>query len=266
MVGQAGDKVVRKGNSRLEYTDVKTERSPEGKMFTVSFNIVESINRLRTQEIVYIYPSLVSSDGNVRTDFSPLCISGKKRYKVVARKERLGGNSGTLLPVKDIRNSRNLRESGISVKETLPFERWMASGHLSLREEVYGCAECGKGVSQSNIPVTGIELFGPEDYKYIFYAPEKVEIKCYEEEFECKVTFKSAQDELLLDFGKNQEELARLDDFVSKGLRIKGARLREVHIMGYASPEGEFSYNKYLAERRTHTLSYHVLSLSLIHI
>ena len=215
---------------------------------------------MRTQEIIYIYPSLVSSDGNIRTAFSPLCISGKKRYKVVARKERLGGNPGTLLPVKDIRSSRALRESGISVRETLPFERWMASGHLFLREEVYGCSECGKGVSQLNIPVTGIDLFGPEDYKYIFYTPEKVEIKCYEEEFDCKVTFKSAQHELLLGFGKNQEELARLDDFVSKGLRIKGARLREVHIMGYASPEGEFSYNKYLAERRTHTLSYHVLS------
>ena len=98
VVGQVEDKVVRKGNPRLEYTDVKTGRSPEGKMFTVSFNIVESINRLRTQEIVYIYPSLVSSDGNIRTAFSPLCISGKKRYKVVARKERLGGNPGTLLP------------------------------------------------------------------------------------------------------------------------------------------------------------------------
>ena len=94
VVGQVEDKVVRKGNPRLEYTDVKTGRSPEGKMFTVSFNIVESINRLRTQEIVYIYPSLVSSDGNIRTAFSPLCISGKKRYKVVARKERLGGNPG----------------------------------------------------------------------------------------------------------------------------------------------------------------------------
>ena len=57
VVGQVEDKVVRKGNPRLEYTDVKTGRSPEGKMFTVSFNIVESINRLRTQEIVYIYPS-----------------------------------------------------------------------------------------------------------------------------------------------------------------------------------------------------------------
>ena len=63
-----------------------------------------------------------------------------------------------------------------------------------------------------------------------------------------------------LDLVKIRKELARLDDFVSKGLRIKGARLREVHIMGYASPEGEFSYNKHLAERRTHTLSYYVLS------
>lgn len=42
VVGQVEDKVVRKGNPRLEYTDVKTGRSPEGKMFTVSFNIVES--------------------------------------------------------------------------------------------------------------------------------------------------------------------------------------------------------------------------------
>ena len=35
VVGQVEDKVVRKGNPRLEYTDVKTGRSPEGKMFTV---------------------------------------------------------------------------------------------------------------------------------------------------------------------------------------------------------------------------------------
>lgn len=34
VVGQVEDKVVRKGNPRLEYTDVKTGRSPEGKMFT----------------------------------------------------------------------------------------------------------------------------------------------------------------------------------------------------------------------------------------
>lgn len=81
VVGQVEDKVVRKGNPRLEYTDVKTGRSPEGKMFTVSFNIVESINRLMTQEIVYIYPSLVSSDGNIRTAFSAFVYFRKEKIQ-----------------------------------------------------------------------------------------------------------------------------------------------------------------------------------------
>ena len=78
VVGQVEDKVVRKGNPRLEYTDVKTGRSPEGKMFTVSFNIVESINRLKTQEIVYIYPSLVSSDG-ISGLLSRLCVFPERK-------------------------------------------------------------------------------------------------------------------------------------------------------------------------------------------
>ena len=47
---------------------------------------------------------------------------------------------------------------------------------------------------------------------------------------------------------------------MSRELRIKGARLREVHITGYASPEGESNYNRHLSECRTHALSSHVLS------
>ena len=260
LAGQAGNKVVRGGNPRLEYTDLKVGRSTDGKVFTASFNIAGSVKRLGAQEIVYIYPSLVSSDGKIKTDFLPLCISGRKRYKAVIRRETLGGNPDTSVPVKDIRKAGDLKGTGISVREALSFERWMASGYLSLREEMYGCAECGRGVSQTNMSVTGIDLFEPEDYEYNFYISEKVETKCYEEEFDCKVTFKSARHELLLGFGKNREELARLDSFVSRELRIKGARLREVHITGYASPEGESNYNRHLSECRTHALSSHVLS------
>lgn len=259
LAGQVKEKVAREGNPRLEYTEVKTERSTDGKTLAISFNVTGSVNRLGAQEMLYVYPSLVSSDGNTGVNFPPLCISGKTRYRAVARRKTLGGNPDTSVSVKDIRRAGDLKGGGIPVRKTLPFERWMASGHISFREEVYGCAECGKGVARTDIPVTGIDLFGPEDYEYNFYTPEKVEIKCYEEEFDCKVTFKSAQHGLLLGFGKNREELARLDSFVSKGLRIKGARLREVHIIGYASPEGESGYNKHLSERRTHTLSSHVL-------
>ena len=71
LAGQAGNKVVRGGNPRLEYTDLKVGRSTDGKVFTASFNIAGSVKRLGAQEIVYIYPSLVSSDGKIKTDSFP---------------------------------------------------------------------------------------------------------------------------------------------------------------------------------------------------
>ena len=77
LAGQVKDKVAREGGGRLEYTEVKTERSTDGKMLTVSFKIADSLNRLGAQEMLYIYPSLVSSDGNAKVDFPLLCISGK---------------------------------------------------------------------------------------------------------------------------------------------------------------------------------------------
>ena len=56
-------------------------------------------------------------------------------------------------------------------------------------------------------------------------------------------------------FADNSQELARLGQFVSESLKIKGAELKSVYIKGYASPEGDFDYNRSLAQRRTKTLS-----------
>ena len=61
LAGQAGNKVVRGGNPRLEYTDLKVGRSTDGKVFTASFNIAGSVKRLGAQEIVYIYPLTAKS-------------------------------------------------------------------------------------------------------------------------------------------------------------------------------------------------------------
>ncbi len=45
-----------------------------------------------------------------------------------------------------------------------------------------------------------------------------------------------------------------------KNLLIKGAELKDVYIKGYASPEGDFNYNKSLAQRRIQTLSNYISS------
>ena len=69
--GQAKDKSLKSNVLRLEYTNMKTERSGGGETLTVSFDVASTL-RLGSQEIVYVYPSLVSFDGKIKREFAPL--------------------------------------------------------------------------------------------------------------------------------------------------------------------------------------------------
>ena len=131
----------------------------------------------------------------------------------------------------------------------------MADGRLVVREVSYGCAECGTNESEDIAFQAGIPLFGEKDYAYSFIEPEKVMIKCYKDSFDCKVVFPVARHDLQEDFAGNAQELDRLKKFLSENLNIQGTSLKEVHIKGYASPEGSSDYNRSLAQRRTQTLS-----------
>ena len=136
-------------------------------MFTVSFNIVESINRLKTQEIVYIYPSLVSSHGNIRTT-SRLCVFPERKDTRLLPVRKNWVVTGYITSCEGYSQFQRFEGAWNLRQGSIAFERWMASGHLLLREEVYGCAECGKGVSQLNIPVTGIDLLARKTINTFF--------------------------------------------------------------------------------------------------
>ena len=61
-------------------------------------------------------------------------------------------------------SAKVLESSGLTVKRSVPFERWMADGRLVVREVSYGCAECGTNESEDIAFQAGIPLFGEKDY------------------------------------------------------------------------------------------------------
>lgn len=247
------------GPLRFGY-DVKSMRSADGKSLQLFMN-VDADAHLASQEVLAVYTSLVSADGNKKIDFSPVNIAGRNRYKAIRRSKVLNKksvsphSSETLYPLSGIKG----QETAL-LQESIPFERWMADGHIEVREEVYGCANCERSRSTGTVAEVGIPLFGAKDYSYDYIEPEAVAFKSYKESFDAKVNFVVARHELRRDFGDNAMELDRLDSFVSKGLNVKGTTLNEVNIEGFASPEGEFEYNRSLAERRTKVLSDYVLA------
>ncbi|MEY8685499.1 DUF3868 domain-containing protein [Bacteroides sp. AN502(2024)] len=246
------------GGLYWDYSGSRVERRMDGNKLDIEFSIA-LVEKLKSQQMMCISPRFVSADGTQSAELKPICISGQRRYKIIKRRKTLHNLKSDQL-YREVYSVKELKERPLTFKSSFPFERWMADGYLVVDEKLYGCAECGvnenKGVAfQANIP-----LFGEKDYTYDFIEPERVLVKCYKDSFDCKVVFPVAQYDLCKTFANNSQELASLGRFVSESLTIKGAELKDIHIKGYASPEGDFDYNKSLAQQRTQTLSDYISS------
>lgn len=242
------------GDLRWDYSASHVQRNTNGSELDVAFTI-KPVVKPKAQEVVYICPSYVSADGKKSIELERVCISGKKRYKVIRRRKALHNQKEDQLGSGEVYSIKKLKKVPLTVRKSFPFERWMGNGHIIVEEKSYGCAECRVSENSGIAIQVKIPVFGEEYYAYDFIKPDKVLVKCYEEAFDCKITFPVARHDLQKTFENNGKELARLEKFISESLTIKGAELKEVHIKGYASPEGEFYYNKSLAEKRTQILS-----------
>lgn len=255
--GQAQE-VVERNLSPLHWRyDVRVKRSANGKSLRLSLH-VDAMTRLESQDALVIYPSLVSASGDDRIDFAPVGIAGRIRYKAITRSKALGENSRTSRFDNELHPFSDIEEQGVSFQESVSFERWMTDAHVTVREELLGCVGCGIRENQGTVAVIDLPVFKEEDYAYDFLEPEKVAVKYYKDSFDSKVTFPVASYELSKAFANNGQELARLEEFISRSLEIKGAELKEVLIEGFASPEGKAEYNQSLAEGRTLALSNYI--------
>ncbi len=237
--------------------DVGIKRSADGKDLLLVLQ-VDAVTRLRAQEVLVMYPSIVSADGDIRIDFEPVSIAGRIRYKAIMRSKAFGENSRTSQFDNKLYSFSDMQKQEFSFQETVPFERWMADGQVLVREELFGCVNCDIRKNQGVVAVVGLPLFKEENYMYDFLKPEKVAVKLHKESFDCKVTFPVAKRILRKTFENNGQELIRLDDFISKSLSMKWGDLKEVFIEGFASPEAKFEYNRLLAKRRSLALSNYV--------
>lgn len=136
-------KVVGRNMSPLHWGyDVRVKRSADGKSLCLSLH-VDAMTRLESQDALVIYPSLVSADEDDRIDFAPVSVAGRMRYKAITRSKALGENSRTSRFDNKLHPFSDIEEQGISLQESVPFERWMADGHVMVREELLGCVGCG---------------------------------------------------------------------------------------------------------------------------
>ena len=251
--------VLPTANLCWDYSGSHAHRSSDGSGLDIILSIKPALG-LKRQEMVCVYPTYVAADGKDSVKLEPVCILGRKRFRVIKRRKALHNLKDNQYMPRRLFCVDDVENSPLIFKKSFPFERWMSEGYIGVKEKRYGCAGCGISTVNGRAVRTHIPLFGPNDYDYSFIEPVKVMTKSYSESFDCKVTFPVARYDLQMAFANNRWELAGLEKFIQESLNIKGASLKSVYIKGYSSPEGDFSYNKELAYKRTLTLSDYVTS------
>ena len=242
---------------RWAYNHLKASRSADGTKLVLSLDIEPLRNSLGAQEVAILSPRIVSADGTQEVDLGTYYIAGALRMKALKRAVSLKQELPAGIPMSEVKTLRDVAKSPIHIERTVPFEYWMSNAKIRIAEKAFGCVDCEAYSITGTKDFVDINLFGPVDYKYYDYEPFKVEQKSYEEEMVSRVEFRVARSELLRDFANNASEIDRINDFISKALKLadSGATIGDVYIGGYASPEGEFNSNLTLSQARSEVLA-----------
>ena len=144
----------------------------------------------------------------------------------------------------------------VSYYAAIPYQSWMNGSMLRVEAVLYGCRD--------RVEVLGEVIVG--EYRECVFNPVYVDVKptmtMQGEQSSAYIDFRLMKSDIDPSYMDNSAELEHISKLFGSfaGCRMcDGCSLR---IMGYASPDGEYSVNAELAEARATTLKEYILSIT----
>ena len=203
-------------------------------------------------------PIFISEDGQNSVELEPITICGRNRWYFYLR-NGLAGKAGS-------RIFRSGAKEIVTIREDVPFQQWMGHSEVDMRCESATC--CAKpeiipGNSKFNNEL--IALINTDkpvlEYEYVFAPP--VEDGPVKKELKGKafVNFVVNKTDLNPNYMINKSEIRKILNSIDLVKQDSDAVITNIHIRGYASPEGPYDNNVRLAKGRTATLANYVNNL-----
>ena len=228
-----------------------------------TLNIVMDLNMkdfklAKDGEAIYT-PVIISNSMNDSIELAPVTVCGRNRYYYYMREGLLDSGMARIF--------RSGSKEKAQIVETVPFEKWMENCTVEMRQE---CATCCKtpellpGDSPSGY-VTIARIHTNQapamQYDYVFSPPRNDEPVKKSVQGKAFVTFVVNRTELNPNYMNNPAEIKKILNSIDIVKADPDAQITEIHIRGYASPEGPYDNNVRLAKGRTETLANYVNKL-----
>lgn len=179
----------------------------------------------------------------------PVSVYGRKRYILSER--------NNLLPqeAEQVYRRDNKQAQVINYTASLPVQAWMNGAELLLEQDICGCGNRSEDITY--LPLDRINLPQPKVLPSIlFRVPEPEPVKRRVFKGQAYIDFPINEIVIYPDYMRNSIELAKIDSTL-RG--FSSSDIQSIKLHGYASPEGVYKHNVYLADGRTKALKDYII-------
>lgn len=210
-------------------------------------NITVTIDRSRLnispQDMIVFTPVLVSKAAADQQRMAPVVLAGGKRLRWIKRQTAYGYAPFESVPEEIIRHSKRVGES-FSFTYSMPFREWMTGSELVLLTETSGCLNC-----QTQREQVWLAALPKPNFRVTYIIPQ-TEQKTRSENYVCRLNYVVDKYDLRGDFKDNARVLSDVDKVVRRIINNPDFTVTSCRVDGYASPEGRYDRNVFLAEKR----------------
>ena len=213
--------------------------------------------KVKSNRAVIVTPSLVNGENSL--NFSSVGVYGRKRYFYYVRdgKSTITGSSE-----RSFRKAK--RPDTIEYSSLIPYQKWMEGSNLVINNSVYGC--CNTKMGEQSSPL--LSDFRTPSVEKIYYSPTFVYMTPHAESKKIREIKGSAyidypvnEIKIYPTYRNNTAEINKILATIDSVRNDKDVEIVALSIKGFASPEGSYQHNTYLARERTKSLVNYVQNL-----
>ncbi len=239
-------------------------KEQHGDMLHIDIDIAVDRIKLKTAQGIDLTPQIVAPG---KTYSLPM-VSLKGRNEFLAYERKMALMSAREKAIYQhpymVVKAYKLKHDTIHYRYAVPFEPWMADAELYVQRDNCGCGIVELMDLVQLGPITPELQPDPTPYvptPYLAYVQPQVEaVKQREVQAECFLDFVVNKTDIRPDYMNNPRELAKIRAMIDELKNDRNIEVKQLDIIGYASPEGTLASNKRLSEGRAMALRNYLAS------
>lgn len=205
--------------------------------------------RLGSAQMLILTPVIRSEDNTKFHRFQPIVFTGASRSRTLQRAIDWEGFKFEETPQLIMRRT-NKRPQSVPVTLNTTYQDWFRGATLTFLETKSGCAYTTIHDTEYNALSPVLPKLVKPVYEYSYVTPPVEEVKQRSETHAAHLNFEVAKSTILRNFKNNADVLNDVDKVINEIRNDKNLTVTELHITGYASPEGNEQSNMKLSENR----------------